>query len=103
MKKIVTAVSALGILWVLASWADVVLHNTTTFEYATWNLFKILFQEDNTMTRVTYIVTPKNKKEQPFEVKTLKEAVTATSNRTTGDYKVKYTRVEEDLQRRTPG
>lgn len=43
MKKIVTAVSALGILWVLASWADVILHNTTTFEYATWNLFKILF------------------------------------------------------------
>ena len=55
------------------------------------------------MTRVTYIVTPKNKKEQPFEVKTLKEAVTATSNRTTGDYKVKYTRVEEDLQAETLG
>lgn len=49
------------------------------------------------MTTVTYIVIPKNKKEQPFEVKTLKEAVTATSNRTTGDYKAKYTRVEEDL------
>ncbi len=49
------------------------------------------------MTRVTYIVTPKNKKEQPFEVKTLKDAVTATNNRTTGDYKVKYTRVEEEL------
>lgn len=49
------------------------------------------------MTRVTYIVTPKDKKVQPFEVRTLKEAVTATSNRTTGDYKVKYTRVEEKL------
>lgn len=49
------------------------------------------------MTRVTYIVTPKNKKEEPYEVKTLKQAVEATSNRTTGDYKVKYTRVEEDL------
>jgi hypothetical protein len=54
-------------------------------------------REENNMTRVTYIVTPKNKKEQPFEVKTLKDAVTATNNRTTGDYKVKYTRVEEEL------
>ena len=97
VEKVIYSISAIGILWVLASWADVVLHNTTTFEYATWNLFKILFQEDNTMTRVTYIVNPKNKKEQPFEVKTLKDAVTVTSNRTTGDYKVKYTRVEEVL------
>lgn len=51
------------------------------------------------MTRVTYIVTPKNKKEQPFEVKTLKDAVTATNNRTTGDYKVKYTKVDESFLR----
>ena len=100
MKKltnIIYGVCGVGILWVLASWVDVVLHNTTTFQYASWNLFKILFQEENNMTAVTYIVTPKNKKEQPFEVKTLKDAVTATSNRTTGDYKVKYTRVEEEL------
>lgn len=100
MKKlanIICGVCGIGTLWVLASWVDVVLHNTTTFQYASWNLFKILFQEDNTMTRVTYIVTPKNKKEQPFEVKTLKDAVTATNNRTTGDYKVKYTRIEEEL------
>lgn len=47
------------------------------------------------MTAVTYIVTPNNKKEKPFEVRTLKEALTATNNRKTGDYKVKYTRVEE--------
>ena len=97
VEKVIYSISAIGILWVLASWADVVLHNTTTFKYATWNLFKILFQEDNTMTRVTYIVNPKNKKEQPFEVKTLKDAVTATNHRKTGDYKVKYTRVEEEL------
>lgn len=46
MKKLTNifyGVCGVGILWVLASWADVVLHNTTTFEYATWNLFKILF------------------------------------------------------------
>ena len=49
------------------------------------------------MTKVTYIVTPRNKKEAPYEVPTLKEAVTATNNRTTGDYKIKYTRVEEEL------
>lgn len=49
------------------------------------------------MTAVTYIVTPKNKKEQPFEVKTLKDAVTATNNRKDGDFKAKYTRVEEEL------
>ena len=49
------------------------------------------------MTRVTYIVTPKNKKEQPFEVKTLKDALLATDYRKKGDFKVKYTRVEEEL------
>ena len=49
------------------------------------------------MTKVTYIITPKNKKETPYEVSTLKDAVTATNNRTTGDYKVKYTRIEEEL------
>lgn len=100
MKKltnIIYGVCGVGIVWVLASWADVVLHNTTTFQYASWNLFKILFQEDNTMTRVTYIVTPKNKKEQPFEVKTLKDALLATDYRKKGDFKVKYTRVEEEL------
>lgn len=56
------------------------------------------------MTTVTYIVTPKDKKAQPFEVRTLKEAVAATNNRKTGDYKAKYTRVSEDIlkQRQTP-
>ena len=49
------------------------------------------------MTKVTYIVTPKNKKEASYEVNTLKDAVTATNHRKTGDYKVKYTRVEEEL------
>ena len=49
------------------------------------------------MTRVTYIVTLKSKKGSSFEVSTLKEAIVMTNNRTTGDYKVKYTRVEEEL------
>lgn len=49
------------------------------------------------MTTVTYIVTPKDKKAQPFEVRTLKEAVAATNNRKTGNYKAKYTRVNEDV------
>ena len=49
------------------------------------------------MTKVTYIVTPKNKKETPYEVSTLKDAVTATNNRKDGDFKAKYTRVEEEL------
>ena len=46
MKKlanIICGVCGIGTLWVLASWVDVVLHNTTTFQYASWNLFKILF------------------------------------------------------------
>ena len=51
------------------------------------------------MTKVTYIVTPKSKKEAPFEVKTLKEAIVATMGRTKGDYKIKYTRIEEDLSK----
>lgn len=49
------------------------------------------------MTAVTYIVTPKNKKEKPFEVRTLKEALTSTNNRKTGSFKTKYTKVEEKL------
>ena len=43
IENIIYGISALGIMWVLASWVDVVLHNTTTFEYAPWNLFTILF------------------------------------------------------------
>ena len=42
------------------------------------------------MTNVTYIVTPRDKKKAPFEVKTLKEAVAETANNK-GTYKVKYT------------
>ena len=49
------------------------------------------------MTAVTYIVTPNNKKEKPFEVRTLKEALTATNDRKTGNFKAKYTKVEEVL------
>ena len=49
------------------------------------------------MTRVTYIVTLKNKKGFSFEVPTLKEAIIMTNHRKTGDYKVKYTRIEEEL------
>lgn len=49
------------------------------------------------MTAVTYIVTPNNKKEKPFEVRTLKEALTATNDRKTGSFKAKYTKVEEKL------
>ena len=97
LANIIYGVCGLGILWVLTSWVDVVLHNTSTFEYAAWNLFTILFQEDNTMTRVTYIVIPRNKKEQPFEVKTLKEALVATDYRKKGDFKAKYTRVDDKL------
>ena len=55
------------------------------------------------MTKVTYIVTPKSKKEAPFEVKTLKEAIVATMGRTKGDYKIKYTRIEEDLSKQRQG
>jgi len=46
------------------------------------------------MTRVSYIVTPKDKKKKPFEVKTLAEAIAATENRTTGDYGIKYTKCD---------
>lgn len=100
MKKltnIIYGTCGVGILWVLASWVDVILHNTTTFQYATWNLFKILFQEGKKMTAVTYIVTPNDKKQKPYEVKTLKQAVQDTNNRKTGNFKAKYTKVEEVL------
>ena len=98
MRTLATAVywaCGLGLLWVVASWADVVLHNTTTFEYAAWNIFNMLFQEERKMTIVTYIVTPKNKKEKSYEVPTLKAAVLATNNRTTGDYQAKYIRIKD--------
>ena len=49
------------------------------------------------MTKVTYIVTLKSQKGSSFEVPTLKEAVIMTNHRKDGDYKVKYTRVEEEL------
>ena len=47
------------------------------------------------MTIVTYIVTPKSKKEKSYEVPTLKAAVLATNNRTTGDYQAKYIRIKD--------
>ena len=30
-------------VWLVASWVNVVMHNTTDYCYAWWNLFKILF------------------------------------------------------------
>lgn len=49
------------------------------------------------MTAVTYIVTLKNKKGSSFEVSTLKEALIMTNNRKDGNFKAKYTKVEEKL------
>ena len=43
IEKVLTAVSGILILWILASWVDVVAHNTTTCIYASWNLFELLF------------------------------------------------------------
>ena len=47
------------------------------------------------MTRVTYIVIPRGKNTVPYEVTNLREAVEATQNRTTGDFKAKYTKIDE--------
>lgn len=48
------------------------------------------------MTNVTYIVTPRDKKKAPFEVKTLKEAIAETADNK-GTYKIKYTPVKGGL------
>lgn len=62
MKKltnIIYGVCGVGIVWVLASWADIVLHNTTTFQYSSWNLFKILFQGGKQHDRSNLHCNPK--------------------------------------------
>ena len=35
-------ISCLIFLWILASWGNTVMHNTTDYVYASWNLFEIL-------------------------------------------------------------
>ena len=42
-ERIVSGISCLGAVWILASWADVICHNLTDCVYASWNLFTILF------------------------------------------------------------
>ena len=34
-------ISALGLIWFVASWVDVVAHNLTTYSYQWWNCFEI--------------------------------------------------------------
>lgn len=43
IEKIATGISAALVLWFLASWIDVILHNTTTYIYAPWNMFTLIF------------------------------------------------------------
>ena len=43
IEKIATGISAALVLWFMASWIDIVLHNTTTCIYASWNLFTLIF------------------------------------------------------------
>lgn len=38
-----TGLSAPLFVWMVASYANVVMHNTTDYCYAWWNAFKILF------------------------------------------------------------
>lgn len=46
-EKIMTAMSLLSLLmmlWVVASYIDVVMHNMTTCNYAWWNLIAMFFR-----------------------------------------------------------
>lgn len=46
-ETIGTAVSIIGLVlvtWIIASWVDVILHNTNDFLYQSWNLFTMLCQ-----------------------------------------------------------
>ena len=69
IENIIYGISALGIMWVLASWVDVILHNTTTFQYASWNLFKILFQEGKQHDKSNLHRNPKEQKRTAFRSK----------------------------------
>lgn len=45
-KKLKTAVyilSILGIIWILGSWADVVINNLNGGQYLSFNFFKVVF------------------------------------------------------------
>ncbi len=42
IMTIMTIAGALLLLWLGASWIDVVLNNSTTAEHASWNLFVLL-------------------------------------------------------------
>ena len=41
---IMSFVSFLLIVWLVASWADIVAHNMTTCQYAWWNLIAMFFR-----------------------------------------------------------
>ena len=43
IMMVFSGISGILLLWFLASWMDVVAHNTTTCIYAWWNLFTLIF------------------------------------------------------------
>ena len=43
LSNLFTAVSVAVIVWVLASYIDVITHNLTTCVYAKWNIFPMIF------------------------------------------------------------
>ena len=43
LERIATGIAVAGLVWIIASWVNVVAHNTSDYVYATWNLFTILF------------------------------------------------------------
>ena len=42
--KTVLAISSALAVWMLASWADVAIHNVNSYSYASWNLFMLLLK-----------------------------------------------------------
>lgn len=47
MKKIfsrtITIICAIALIWFVASFVDVNVHNMSDFDYAAWNMFQIIF------------------------------------------------------------
>lgn len=41
MENVLYGISVFLLIWVLASWVDVIAHNLTTCTYQVWNFFPI--------------------------------------------------------------
>ncbi len=45
LESIVCVIALVFLLWIIASFIDVNMHNVSDFNYTSWNLFNIVFMK----------------------------------------------------------